>query len=254
MSDQFCCLCNNAIADGVGVCQRCHNRTHRQLDDLITFWNCAHDELLPGRSGNGGRSSERTIGLNVASLSFIAGHDILGLLHSWEIIIRTDRQLTRPAMLKKLSLEGEIKATVGFHQTHLPWSAGQEWFPDFAKELSTLHGLGMAAAKQMTKRANRIPCPCTLGDGSFCSAMITISDRDPLELFSCHRCKTDWTTLSLIQTSMTNAVREVWLDAEAIAAYLGITERHVHRMAAKNGLEKRGQFYDLNALRKVSIG
>ena len=100
MNQAICTICNNTTIQS-GLCNRCHGRIHSQLDDLLEFWVGAHSELLPGKSGSGGRSSERTIGLNVAALSFIAGHDILGFLHEWEKLIREERKLTPPALVAK---------------------------------------------------------------------------------------------------------------------------------------------------------
>jgi hypothetical protein len=241
-----CTLCNHNTANG-SLCNRCQNKIHSQLDDLLAFWVGAHDELLPGRSGNGGRSSERTIGLNVAALSFIAGHDILAFLHGWERIIREDRELTPPALIAKpKSLHQEIFEAIRFAQEHLPWSGSQDWISDFAKELREIHGQGMAAARQFVEKTRKIPCPAETGEGA-CSNLLTINAEDPLEIFECRRCKSQWTTLRLIAVAMSSK-QAVWLDAEALAKWMGISERHVRRLAQKHHLPKRGELYEAHAM------
>ena len=181
-----CSLCQRRISTERGICPLCHSRVARQLGDLLTFWDAAHDELLPGKSGGGGRSSERTIGLNVNALSFVAGDDILALLHGWEVVIRQDRRLIPPALVPKLAgLRMEIEAGIAFATAHLAWSATQEWFGDFTRELTELHSAGMGAAKLFVKRARRVTCPSTQPDGSYCKALVNVSDRDPLEIFEC---------------------------------------------------------------------
>ena len=233
-----------------GICNRCQSRIHQQLDDLLEFWKGAHDELLPGKSGSGGRSSERTIGLNVAALSFIAGHDILSFLHGWEEVIRDERNLTKPALVAKpATLEIEIKDAVGFAQLHLAWSGSQDWIADFARELREIHGQGMAAARRFVEKTRKIPCPAETGQGS-CSNLLKINSEDPLEIFECRRCKSEWTTLRLIAVAMSSK-QSVWLDAEALAKWMGVSEEHIRRVARKHHLPKRGQLYDLNAIRRI---
>ena len=241
-----CTLCNHDTANG-SLCNRCQSKIHSQLDDLLAFWVGAHDELLPGKSGNGGRSSERTIGLNVAALSFIAGHDILAFLHGWESIIREDRRLIPPALVPKpATLEIEIRDAIAFAQLHLPWSGDQSWISDFAKELREIHGQGMAAARQFVEKTRKIPCPAETGEGA-CSNLLTINAEDPLEIFECRRCKSQWTTLRLIAVAMSSK-QAVWLDAEALAKWMGISERHVRRLAQKHHLPKRGELYEAHAM------
>ena len=230
-----------------GICNRCQSRIHQQLDDLLEFWKGAHDELLPGKSGSGGRSSERTIGLNVAALSFIAGHDILSFLHGWEQVIRDDRNLTKPALVAKpATLEDEIKDAVGFAQLHLAWSGSQEWISDFARELREIHGQGMAAARRFVEKTRKIPCPAETGQGS-CSNLLKINSEDPLAIFECRRCKSEWTTLRLIAVAMSSQ-QAVWLDAEALAKWMGVSERHVRRLAQKYHLPKKGELYEAHAI------
>ena len=243
-----CQLCNRMVQTE-GLCQRCHSRLHKMLDDLLEFWDAAHGELLPGRSGSGGRSSERTIGLNVNALSFIAGDDILGCLHEWEKLIRQDRKLTPPAFVKKLLLPDELREAVKFAQIHLPWSGTQDWIDDFNYELRELHSKGMTAAKAFVEKARKIPCPAEIGDGGVCGNPLRINTDDPLDIFPCVKCESQWTTLRLVAVAMSDVKREVWLDAEAIGNFMGVSERHVHRLAKRHDVKRRGQLYDLKALR-----
>ena len=243
-----CQLCNRMVQTE-GLCQRCHSRIHQMLDDLLEFWHSAHGELLPGKSGSGGRSSERTIGLNVNALSFIAGDDILGCLHEWEKLIRQDRNLTPPAFLKKLPLSDELHAAVEFAQVHLQWSGAQAWIGDFSDELRELHSKGMTAAKAFVQKTRKIPCPAEIGHGGVCANPLRINTDDPLDIFQCRKCESQWTTLRLVAVAMSDVKREVWLDAEAIGNFIGVSERHVHRLAKRHDVKRRGQLYDLNALR-----
>lgn len=246
MTETICTLCNKVV-QAAGLCAKCQGKLHQSLDDLMEFWTGAHDELLPGKSGNGGRSSERTIGLNVAALSFIAGHDILGFLHEWEKLIRDEQGLTPPALLKKPeTLKQEIADAIHFSQTHLAWAGQQDWISDFASELRDIHSQGMAAARKFVEKTRRIPCPAETGEGS-CGNLLKIDADDPLNIFECRKCKSEWTTLRLVAVAMSDK-RAVWLDAEALAKWMGISERHVRRLAAKYKLPKRGELYEAHAM------
>jgi hypothetical protein len=216
---------------------------------LYNFWKAAHDELLPGKSGSGGRSSERTIGLNVNALSFVAGDDILAFLHEWEKLIREERKLTPPALVpRKPTLEQEIHEAVYFARVHLPWSSSQSWIADFADELAAVHALGKTAAKDFAEKATRIPCPATLGDGSFCGHKLKLDKDDPLASFRCPTCESDWNTLRVIAVALENENTSIWLDAEAIASYLGTTASNVHKFAKRNAIHRRGEQYDFRQL------
>lgn len=248
MTTTPCTICTKPT-EQVGLCARCHNGLHKKLDDILEFWQLAHDELLPGRSGSGGRSSERTIGLNVNALSFIAGHDILGCLHEWEKLIREARELTPPALVAKAkSLEDEITQGVKFAQANLAWSGTQDWIADFAGEVKDIHSQGMQAAKQFVEKTRRIPCPATMPDGQYCEKPLKVDSDDPLKLFECRKCGTTWSTIRLIAVAMSNPQQPVWLDAEAIGTYLGMTYKNVHEFARRHKIARRGELFDLQQI------
>ena len=50
---------------------------------------------------------------------------------------------------------------------------------------------------------------------------------------------------------MSNPSRRFFLDVEAIATWLQMTQREVYRLVKKFDVEKRGSTYDLQALMKV---
>ena len=256
MTETTCSLCRNIIK-GAGLCFWCHRKLHSQLDDLYQFWKLAHDELLPGKSGSGGRSSERTIGLNVNALSFIAGDDLLGFLHEWEKLIREARKLTPPALVpRKPTLEQEIVEAVYFARVHLPWSGTQDWIGDFASELAQIHSLGKTAAKDFAQKVQKIPCPSTLGDGSLCGYRLKVDRDDPLASFRCPTCESEWNTLRMIAVAISNTQTPVWLDAEAIAGYLNMTTKNVQQFAKRNEIDRKGELYNLQqfvAIRKAAI-
>jgi hypothetical protein len=167
--------------------------------------------------------------------------ELLGILHSWEAEIRAARRLTPPALLKKEpTTDAEVQATCDFHLTHLDWTMGQEWAGDFYNEVKELHSKGMAAAKQFVEQPRRIPCPT-----DDCHKFVVIDAENLMSDVSCYGCRQSWTVLRLVALAMSNPTRKFFLDVEAIALWLGITQRQVYKIVKANSIERRGSLYDL---------
>ena len=206
----------------------------------------AADHIAPGRSGSGAASAERSIGVNVNALDYSMAIELLAILHSWESEIRSARQLTPPALLKKEpTTDAEVQATCTFHLAHLDWTMGQEWAGDFYGEVKELHSKGMAAAKQFVEQPRRIPCPT-----DDCHKFVVI-DAERLRTdgmtneVSCYGCKQTWPLVRLVMLAMANPNRKFFLDIEAIAQWLQITQRQVYKIVKAGNVERRGNLYDL---------
>ena len=249
-----CPLCPKYSATE-GLCKRCESRIHAQLDDLVDLWDSAHGELTPGKGSGGGRSRERTIGLNVNALSFIQGADLLGFLFEWEKFVRGALSLTPPALVEKQPTLGlEIMTSVKFMQTHLRFIASTDYIEDFTQELKELHQLGMTAAKKFTEKATRIACPADREDGLPCGWMLRITEEqkaDPLTIFTCRACKTEWSLKWLTQVALSTKGAEMWLDVETIAKWLELSPRQIQRLAKKHDIRKRGTLYDVVAMKNL---
>ena len=247
-----CPYCDRDQEDST-LCRRCEFQVRTMLDDLLEFWDAAHYHLTPSK-GSGGKSAEMSIGVNVAALSFVAGHDILGLLHSWEALIRQERGLTPPAFLVRSgSLVDEISTAIGFMHSHLLYSSSQAWFKEFVAELKDLHSKGRAAAKVFVEKKKRIPCPGEV-QGLPCGRMLTLGQIDQMmEIFSCPKCETEWTTLRLVAVAMSDPQADIWLDLEAIAGWLGISERQARRVAMRYGVARKGRLFNLKQMRDAYV-
>lgn len=242
-----CPLCQREVQTE-GICQPCHRWIHRMLDDLYELWKASHGELLPGNGGAGSSSGERTIGVNVQALSFIAGDDILKILHSWESQVRQERRLTPPAFLKKLSLEEEIKAAIRFAQAHLDWMGTQSWIDDFASEVKDLVSTGNAAARRTAEKVKRIACPADNAEGLPCGQILKLSDENLLDVVECRLCGTQWTAIRLMAVALADNRKDIWLDADAIASYLNVDPNSVRKYCKRNEISKRGYLYNLKEI------
>ena len=239
-----CLVCKKEID---GECRSCFGRLRATLKELPQLQFEAGFFLEPSRTGSGAVSAERSIGINVNALDFSMATDLLAILHGWEGIIRRDRQLTPPALLtRERTTDLEVLATCEFHIAHLSWTLTQPWALDFAREVWGLHARGRAAAKKFKEQARRIPCPT-----DDCNRFVVIDVEQMTQDVSCFGCKQSWSVLRLVALAMSNPNRRFFLDIEAIAAWLQMTEREVYRAVRKFGIEKRGSTYDLQALMKV---
>ena len=241
-----CSICNRTT-QVEGACRICFMKVKSSLTELPALHFEAQMFIAPGRSGSGKVSAERSIGVNVSALDFSMATELLRIMHSWEVIIRSDRKLTPPALLvKEPTLEAEVQATVDFHCTHLEWSLAQEWAVEFASEVYGLHAKGRSAAKRFTEQARRIPCPT-----DDCKRFVVIDVENLMDDVSCFGCKQSWSVLRLIALAMSNPDKKFYLDVEAIAAWIGTTEKTVYNLIKTHKVERRGSLYDLSAIVKA---
>ena len=241
-----CQVCSRTT-EREGACRICFMKVKSSLTELPDLHFESQMFITPGRSGSGKASAERSIGVNVSALDFSMATDLLRTLHSWEVIIRTDRRLTPPALVaKEPTIDAEVQATVDFHCTHLDWSLTQDWAVEFAGEVYGLHAKGRSAAKRFTEQARRIPCPT-----DDCKRFVVIDVENLMDDVTCFSCKQSWTVLRLIALAMSNPNRKFYLDVEAIAAWMGTTERTVYNLIKANKVERRGSLYDLSAIIKA---
>ena len=238
-----CAICNRQSKDKA-ACIRCLARVRAALAELPELHWQAGFFLQPGRTGSGIVSAERSIGINVNALDFVMANDLLSILHSWEKVIREDRRLTPPALVpREPTIEAEVQATCDFHLTHLEWSMSQVWALEFVGEVLGLHAKGRAAAKQFKEQVRRIPCPT-----DDCKKFVVIDVENLNTDVTCFGCKQSWTVLRLVALAMSNPNRKFFLDVEAIALWLQMTQREIYRIIKKFNIERRGKMYDLSAI------
>jgi len=174
----------------------------------------------------------------MSALDYVIGNSILNCLWEWEKLIRSERKLTPPALLPRYP--DEVSQSVKFHLNHLEWSIDQEWIEHFAREIASIHATGMTAARRFIDPVKRLSCPAEI-DGKICNHLITIQGDDLLQQITCTKCATNWTPARMLAVSINEPNTQTWLDAEAIANWVGLSERQVNRIVQKNKIEKRGQ-------------
>lgn len=137
-----CQICNRLNESG--TCRNCHRSALQWLTQIPELQYEAGQFITPGRTGSGAVSAERSIGVNVNALDYSMANELLGILHSWESEIRSARQLTPPALLKKEpTIDAEVQVACDFQIAHLEWSLAQDWASDFFNEIKEQHSKGM---------------------------------------------------------------------------------------------------------------
>lgn len=202
--------------------------------------------LVPGRTGSGSPTTERSIGFNVSAMDYSMATDILPLFHKYEAMIRRGRNLTPPALLQRQSgIDEEVAATIQFHLAHLDWTVQQDWVGEFATAVREIHAKGLSVTKKFIEKPRRIPCPT---DG--CKAHVVIDIENILAGVTCFKCRTSWTLYRLILLAMENPNRRFWLDIEAICLWLNLTKKEVLKVVNTHNIPKKNGLYDLSAIVK----
>lgn len=204
--------------------------------------------------------------LNVAGLDpelTLIGHPpsptVLDVLESWVRMVREERDMApygpwsgHAAVALAATATGTkatLVACVGFLAAQSEWIVGTPDFPleDYRAEVTAC----VRALKRWDPTAadlgTMIPCP-TLTEKGECGYRLHY--REMSEPVTCRRCGVTRDASTLAAVAMSDG-REVWLDPEAAAKWLGISERDLRRLATKGDITRSHGRY---LLRHVSGG
>ena len=235
------CLICGRLMKAQGVCTSCVSKVRLALAELPDLQHEAGFFLTPSRTGSGAVTTERSIGINVNALDFNMATELLRNLHSWEAYIRSERGLTPPAYLvREPTIEAEVYAACNFHLAHLNYSMLQTWAADFALEIFAFHSKGRSAAKRFNEQPRRIPCPT-----DECRRFVVIDVNSLMQELTCFGCKSTWSLLRLVALAMSNPHRKFYLDVEAIAMWLGVSERAIYKSIKEHEIDRKGNLYNI---------
>ena len=235
------------------ACQHCEGRMMRQLSDVLEYQALAGDNLLPGQGGDG-RSTERTLGINIAALDTSAAFDAIAVLESWERIWREDYGLTPygPASAEREPTpEATLTGIVTFLQSWLGKTCTEHPAVDeFAHELRGVHRASQQAAGQTRRAAWRVTCPSDTEDGE-CGQQLRVSGEDFGGQVTCRACRTTWPVERLLRVVASSRMAELWLDPEAASEWLGIGERTLRTWAREGRIRRENGRYEVHSLREA---
>jgi hypothetical protein len=236
------------------ACPSCETRMRDQLTDVLEFYALAEGELLPG-SSTGTRGTERSIGVRVAALDFLAGHDVVAVLASWEgewrevYALSMEPMLTRPAPA--------LSRSVAFLRSWLPRACTDHPAVDeFARELHECWSLAQNAARVSPARSLSITCVADdeRHDDGICGKRIPVGIDEIRGRVTCRRCKTAWDVPHLMHVAIATPGAELWADPEAAAGYFRITSKTLRQWARADHIRREHGRYELHSIHQMIHG
>jgi hypothetical protein len=236
------------------ACPTCETRMRDHLVDVLEFYALAEGELIPG-PGNGGRGTERSIGVRLAALDFLAGHDVVAILGSWESEWREhyglsiDPMLTRPAPA--------LSRSVAFLRQWLPRACTDHpAVDDFARELHECWSLAQSAARVSPARSLSITCVADddRHDDGICGKRIPVGIDEIRGRVTCKRCQTAWDVPHLMHVAISTPGAELWADPEAAAGYFRVTSKTLRQWARADHIRREHGRYELHSIHQMIHG
>jgi hypothetical protein len=253
MTATRCVVCRRDSHQG-HACAVCEQRMRDQLRDVLEFYALATGELVPG-STSGARGTERSIGVRVSALDYLAGHDAVAVLASWESEWREHYGLSvEPMIARPAPMLSRCVAFLGawLHRACADHPAVDE----FARELEACWGEGRSAARMAPPQRVAISCPAdddTREDG-ICGARIPVDREQVHGHVQCRRCRTGWQVPHLIHVALTTPGVELWADPEAAAGYFCLDESTLRKWARAGRIRRDHGRYELTSIQSAITG
>jgi len=173
------------------------------------------------------------------------GATVLELCEAWERMIRADRGMAPygPASAARVAdgmyagTSASLVGVVGFLGAQVSWMTTEPTFPleDFADEMRACVRVLRRWDVTAEDRGTMVRCPTLHEDEGECGYRLSYKDWD--EQVTCKRCGVTRDAATLVAVAMSDG-REVWLDPEAAAKWLGVGESTL-RLWAKRGKVER---------------
>jgi hypothetical protein len=226
----------------------------RQLRDVLEFYALAEGELTPGSSG-GGRGSERGLGVRVAALDFLAGHDVVDVLVLWERDWRETYGLAEDAHAGRVLVT--LSSCVRFLRDWLPRACDTHpAMDDFAREVSECWGLARAAARCAPATSQTITCPADhpKDETRICGYRIGVAADHVFGRVTCRRCGTEWHVPHLMHVAISTPGAEFWADPEAAAGYFRVDVSTLRRWARADSIRREHGRYEMHSIHLAMRG
>jgi hypothetical protein len=171
---------------------------------------------------------------------------VLDVLESWVRMVREDRQMSPYGPWSHLegsklqdggsTTNATFRACTAFLAAETDWIATTPHFPleDYRVELTSC----VRALKRWDSSSHRVgtmvPCPTMTDDGE-CGYRLHYEDL--ADSVQCRRCRVTRDAATLAAVAMSDG-REVWLDPEAAANWLGVTEGTLRQWARRGKVQR----------------
>jgi hypothetical protein len=262
-STSTCTVCRRRPAPQPQVCEPCRSRVRDALAAIVDLHAIAYYELQPG-SGTGTRGTERSLGVRLAALDFVAGNDVLPTLEEWEREIRRHYDLTPygPASEDRVTQAHHAMPTAADIDLVRVALAGccaflKVWWPqvadthpaarDLATEVLDGYHTAQAAARMLPRTTWAVECPTDTEDGR-CAYLLRVTGQDVGHVVVCRRCGTHWDVERLLLVVASDAEADVWLPADGVERLAGIPERTLRRWAAQGRVQRAHGRYEFRSV------
>ena len=237
--------CRVREADLGQACTGCRDRIDRSLSESLKTYAQTEAPGFPTVTfGTGGGSSTAPLPGGTEWMNYRAR--VLPLLGTWAHDWRERFDLAGPS-------DGSLSSVIGWLRAQLDRACREHpALAKFADAVRDLEREGEHVAGIDRATGQRVCCP-TLDEGTPCGARISIDVNQPDEATRCRRCGTEWTYARLRRISL-DAAGETWLDPEAAARLVGISEPTLRRWARAGKIERAGGRYLLQSIRAAAAG
>lgn len=256
-----CSRCETDLADDRhGLCYRCEGTARQALTDIRQRVALIKTAEPLGSTSNDRGNSDIHLGVNIDLLDVLAGYTVLPVLESWEAQIRRTYQLVPYGIVSSVIPAGDgpvvtrmIHTRCDFLSTWLQTIMQDDWpllgdmVSDLTREASRLGSL----SQETGITSWRVACPADTSDGDMCGKAIRIA-REDLEddkRVSCRGCGRDWTARRLVVVAASTEDIDVWVPADVLTGWYGITARTLRRWVKDGRVERRGTLYSDRRLR-----
>ena len=240
----------------VMACMACEANMRHQLADLPRFASLASQRLEP-RPGGTGRGTERGFGLSMSALEASCGHDAIAVLECWVRDWRETYGLVQWGIVSENIPQKELLTEIcSFLNTWLAKACEEHLAIDlFATELRQQWSAMREGAGETPAGTWIIPCPAdieVIDNGvmsiALCGTPIKIKDADFDAEVTCRSCKQHWKVSRLLYVGASAKASGIYVDPEAAAHYLGVTERTLRTWARQGKIKRERGRYDITAL------
>jgi hypothetical protein len=248
-----CVICGKD-AD-VMACQACETNMRRQLADIPKYAKLASQRLEPRPGGQ--RGTERGFGLSMAALEASCGFDAVAVLECWVRDWRETYGLVQWGIVSENIPQACLLTDIcSFLNTWLAKACEEHLAIDlFATELRQQWSAMREGAGETPANSWVISCPAdveVMHDGVvsivLCGTPIKIKDADFDAEATCRTCKTHWKVSRLLYVGASANAGGIYVDPEAAAHYLGVTERTLRTWARQGKIKRDRGRYDISAL------
>jgi len=236
-----CAICHNRDPEPT-LCRQCASRVLAALCDLPRLFMLSGLQLHSVQVGTGGArpAPGSKPPMSVELLSWRVGTDLLGVLASWERLVRTDRHLTPVGALPRMGCaEHELLRIVTFLAAHHGWLCVNASPEDWATDVLGLHRTAMHHSGETVPRATVVPCVCGH----------VVRFPSGAESATCGGCGALWPTGGLLLAALNDAdADEVWAELDIAHTITGIPGATIRAWARKGTIERKNNLYGLRSI------